>query len=167
MLLLLFMGGCAMGTADFTPLADAARAGDVSKIRALCARGADPNEAAGQNTWTPLLHAIHKNQIASVTALLQCGAKIDAASPGGTTPLIMAAGYGNREMVRLLLEHGASADSRDREGRVALDYALTGVTDIDDFTWFRCQNDTAALLRPVSPAAQKASVRWAKMKGCA
>ena len=44
---------------------------------------------------------------------------------------MMAAGYGNRPMVALLLERGAKADVRDRSGAVALDYALTGMTDVD------------------------------------
>src|SRR5207247_11010308 len=66
--------GCVRPYAQFTPLADAARAGDLATIRTLIAHGADPNEAAGQNHWSPLLHAIHKHQNASVEALLDSGA---------------------------------------------------------------------------------------------
>ena len=51
---------CNVGPHGFTPLIDAARTGDVASVRHLIAQGADPNEAAGQNNWTPLLHAIRE-----------------------------------------------------------------------------------------------------------
>jgi ankyrin repeat protein len=165
--LALLLVACSVRHNGFTPLANAAREGDADGIRQLCARGADPDQASGENVWTPLLHAVHKNQLDSVRALLDAGASADSAAPNGTTPLMMAAGYGNRPMVALLLELGADADIRDRSGAVALDYALTGMTDVDAFTFFRCQNDTARVLASVSPEPQHSSRRWAKMKGCA
>src|SRR5258708_3394493 len=84
----------ACGGGPLTTVIVAARNGDAAQIRALAARGADVNERAGVNGWTPLEHAIHKNQLGSVQALLDAGADPNAASPGGMTPLIMAAGYG-------------------------------------------------------------------------
>ena len=39
--------------------------------------------------------------------LLEESAYIDATSPNGTTPLMMAARYGSPEAVKLLLEEGA------------------------------------------------------------
>jgi len=165
--LALLLVACTVRHDGFTPLANAAREGDADSVRQLCARGADPNQPSGEHGWTPLLHAVHKNQLDNVRALLDAGASADIAAPNGTTPLMMAAGYGNRPMVALLLERGAKADVRDHSGAVALDYALTGVTDVDDFTFFRCQNDTAAVLARVSPEPQHSSRRWAKMKGCA
>jgi ankyrin repeat protein len=149
-----------------TPLASAVREGNAKAIAELCARGADPNEPAGGNGWTPLLHAVHTNQPGSVRALLDAGADADLASPNGITPLMMAAGYGRRPIVDQLLRHGAHPGVRDPSGAAALDYALTGMTDIDAFTYFRCQNDTAGALAPVSPQPQKSSLRWAKIKGC-
>lgn len=165
--LLLLVAACSTPGNEFTPLANAARSGDVAAVRTLCAGGADANARTGSNGWTPLLHAVHKNQSGTVAALLDSGAVVDAASPNGTTPLMMAAGYGNREMVALLLRRGATPGQRDGGGAVALDYALTGVTDIDGFTFFRCQNETAGLLRGASPAPQSSSSRWARIKGCA
>src|SRR4029077_19869360 len=88
-------------SSGFTPLADAARAGDIATIRSLIAQGADPNEAAGQNHWSPLLHAIHKGQMHSIEALLDGGADINRVSGDGITPLMMAAGYGYTDIVQL------------------------------------------------------------------
>ena len=164
--LALLFTACSVRTNEFTPLADAARMGNAKTIADLCARGANPDELSGEYRWTPLLHAVHKNQLESVRALLDAGANPNLATPSGMTPMMMAAGYGNRPIVGLLLRRGARTDVRDHSGAVALDYALTGITDIDDFTFFRCQNDVAGVLVDVSPEPQKSSVRWAKMKGC-
>ncbi|MBK5292551.1 MAG: ankyrin repeat domain-containing protein [Acidobacteriia bacterium] len=59
-------------------MAWAARTGDVQAIRTLLQAGADPEEASGMNHWTPLMHAIHKNQRGSVVSLLDGGAKVNA-----------------------------------------------------------------------------------------
>lgn len=164
---LLLLAACAAPRVQLSPLVEAARAGDVATVRSLCARGASPDAPSGENGWTPLMHAIHKGRTRTVAALLDAGAQPDLAAPNHLTPLMMAAGYGQRESVALLLRHGARPDVRDLDGAVALDYALTGLTDIDDFTFFGCHDDTTAMLREVSPQPQKSSLRWAKMKGCA
>ncbi|MGZ4811077.1 MAG: ankyrin repeat domain-containing protein [Thermoanaerobaculia bacterium] len=149
-----------------SPLVGAARTGDVAMVRQLLARGADPNAPDGVNDWTPLLHAIHKAQPATIAALLDGGADVNRASPSGETPLMMAAGYGYSGIVKMLLSRGADPSRRDHHGETALDYALAGMSDVDRFTFFSCQNDTVALLanRGVQPAA--ASVRWANLKRC-
>ena len=150
----------------FTPLANAAREGDIAQIRTLVARGADPNEAVGVNNWPPLMHAIHKNQIAAVAALLDVRANPNAAAPTGETPLMMAAGYGQTAIVQLLLKRGADPRLTDRRGESALDWALTGTNDIDDLTLFRCQDETARVLIAAGAHAKAASVRFARLKGC-
>lgn len=141
----------ACGGVPVTPLAAAAREGDAAQIRALAAKGADLNEPAGGNGWTPLEHAVYKNQIRSVQALLDAGADPNAASPGGTTPLIMAAGYGYTPIVELLLHSGANPRLTDRNGHNALDAAISGTGDIDRFTLFDCQKLTMDALRHAAP----------------
>lgn len=146
-------------------LVGAARRGDAATVRALVARGADPNASAGVNSWTPLEHAIHKQQIDSVAALLDAGADPNRSDPHGTTPLMMAAGYGYTSIVGLLLRRGADPKLRDRDGATALDLAVTGVADIDRFTMFDCQNDTLKLLRAAgAPSGTGSTI--AKLKKC-
>jgi ankyrin repeat protein len=164
--ILLIFTSCVLRHDEMSPLVTAARDGDVRTIRLLCERGADPDQPSGGNDWTPLVHAIHKNQPGSVAALLEAGASVDRATPSGMTPLMMAAGYGYADIVKVLLAHRANPRVRDAEGGAAVDYALTGMTDIDDFTWLRCQNETAHLLARVSPPPTASARRWSHMKHC-
>ena len=159
---------CVHTHSDFTPLADAARAGDVATIRSLIAHGADPNEAAGQNNWSPLLHAIHTGQIRSVEALLDGGADINRLSGDGVTPLMMAAGYGYTDIVQLLLKRGANPRIAGPDGVRALDLAVVGVADIDRFTLFQCQSDTVNVLRGADPSMSVSprAMLWARTKRC-
>ncbi|MCU1348142.1 MAG: hypothetical protein JWO56_1172 [Acidobacteria bacterium] len=153
----------------FPALIDAARDGDVAQIRALVKAGADPNALLMANTqWTPLLHAIHRNQLASVGTLLDVGADPNRGNPEGMTPLMFAAGYGQTPIVKLLLRRGANALLRDKRGDTALDYALTGTTDIDRFTWFSCHDETARLIASAAPRLRPSpgAARWASVKGC-
>src|ERR1043165_9625531 len=89
-----------------TSFIGAVRSGNVAEVRQKLAQGADPNAPDGVNDWTPLLHAIHKNQLGSVEALLDGHADPNRAV-NGLTPLMMAAGYGYTPIVRLLLARGA------------------------------------------------------------
>jgi hypothetical protein len=155
--------------AAFSDLANAARAGDAAGIRQLVARGADPNAPSGGNSWTPLLHAIHTHQNASVSALLDAGADVNRADHEGITPLMMAAGYGYDDTVRLLLERKADARLKRRNGETALDWAMSGMTDIDRWTFFDCQDSTARLLCSAAPgvAPTAGAKRWVRIKRCA
>src|SRR5690348_2807456 len=95
------LAGCGTRT-DLPPLVAAVRDGRTDLIPGLVKSGADPNQRAGINGWTPLLHAIHKNQKESVIALLDAGADVNARGASGKTPLMMAAGYGYTEIVNVL-----------------------------------------------------------------
>ena len=55
--------------------------------------------------------------------LLDRGADIDAASPNGTTPLMMAAQYGADDSVKLLLQRGADLSKRNQRGLGPVDFA--------------------------------------------
>ena len=82
-------------------LVAAARAGNAEAIPKLAAADANLDRPSGVNEWTPLQHAVHKNQLSAVKALLASGA-----SP--QSGLIMAAGYGQADIVKALLEAGAN-----------------------------------------------------------
>lgn len=147
---LLLLGACSRP--PVAPIAAAARSGDTAAIASLAAAGADLNIQSGVNGWTPLQHAIHKHQPASVRALLDAGARVDATSPAGLTPLMMAAGYGYDGMLSLLLDHGANPSTARPDGATALDLAVQGVSDIDRFTLTACQYSTVQLLWTRAPA---------------
>jgi ankyrin repeat protein len=50
-------------------------------------------------------------------------AYIDAESPNGSTPLMMAAMYGSSETVKVLLDAGADTSIKNALGLTALDFA--------------------------------------------
>jgi len=166
---LLSLAVTACSGVPMTPLIDAARDGDTTTIRALVAHGASPNETGGVNGWTPLEHAVHKNQLQSIETLLDAGADPNIADRNGTTPLIMAAGYGNTPLVEVLLRRGANPHLTNREGQNALDAALSGTSDIDRFTLFDCQSSTVATLRRADPSlslrATGQLAKWVKKCG--
>jgi len=60
-----------------------------------------------------LLTAARKGDLASVKALLQQGAMLEAKTPYGQTPLYLAAMSGREEVVAFLLDKGANAAVRD------------------------------------------------------
>ena len=80
----------APGAHGLTPLAAAARGGRVDAIELLLSRGADPHRGCGVKGWTPLLHALHKNQSAAAVRLM---ATCTAPSAELDDALFMAAGY--------------------------------------------------------------------------
>ena len=133
------------------PLIGAARSGDTQTIMKLLSAGADPNQRWGVNGWTPIMHAIHKNQKASVEALLAGGADLNARGDGGITALMMAAGYGYAGIVQLLLDRGADPYAETVDGDNALIMAVGGVPDIDKFTVGKCQAQTVAALLKKAP----------------
>ena len=148
--LLLGAAGCCCYDRTST-LIGASRNGDTKAVAALIQAGAEPNRPGGVNGWPPLMHAIHKNQPQSVRTLLAMGANPNVSGNDGTTPLMMAAGYGFEGIVRDLLDHGADPSARHPDGSTALDFAVSGVPDIDRFTVRDCQTATVRLLLERAP----------------
>jgi Ankyrin repeats (many copies) len=54
------------------------------------------------------------------------GANVNLAGGHGDTPLMLAAGYGHTDIVRILLEHGANAHATLPNGENAVDRAISG-----------------------------------------
>jgi len=105
-----------------TPLMLAAIKGNLELVKTLVQRGADVNREG----WAPLHYAAsagleHSVEIAAY--LLEESAYIDAASPNGTTPLMMAAQYASEGMVKLLIGEGADVSLRNQQGLNAVDFA--------------------------------------------
>ena len=92
--------------------------------RALCEVLIERQAVINRKGWTPLHYAATKGNIAIMRKLLEENAYIDAESPNGTTPLMMAAYYGSPLSVKLLLEEGADPTLRNQANASALDLAL-------------------------------------------
>jgi len=88
----------------------------------LIAKGADVNKPG----WTPLHYAATHGHISVMNLLLDNHAYIDAASPNGSTPLMMAALYGTPAAVKVLLEAGADPRLKNDQGLTAIDFANRG-----------------------------------------
>ncbi len=104
---------------DESPLMMAALKGHLEIARKLIARDADVNKTG----WAPLHYAATNGHVPVIRLLLDHHAYIDAESPNGTTPLMMAAHYGSPEAVKLLLEAGADSALKNKLGLTALDFA--------------------------------------------
>jgi hypothetical protein len=95
---------------------------DVRTVNALLARGFDPNalDPKGQNGLFLALRAEAPKVAAALLA--HPDLKVDAASPHGETPLMMAALRGSLEWTQRLIERGAAIN---REGWTPLHYAAS------------------------------------------
>jgi uncharacterized protein len=105
-----------------SPLMMAALKGRLELARRLIERKAEVNKPG----WTPLHYAATNADGASLAVtrlLLEHHAYIDAESPNGSTPLMMAAHYGHPSVVKLLLEEGADPMLKNQQGLTAIDFA--------------------------------------------
>jgi hypothetical protein len=104
---------------DESALMLASLQGLTELCKQLIAKDADVNKPG----WAPLHYAATHGHLAVMTLLLDNDAYIDAASPNGTTPLMMAARYGTPSAVKLLLEAGADPMLKNQQGMSAIDFA--------------------------------------------
>jgi ankyrin repeat protein len=129
--------------AGATPFVRAAQSGDTELMRLLLAYGADPHLATdfGDTALTTAAgigwvegvtyeHSAAEN-LAAVKLLLNLGLDPNAANHDGRTPLMGAALKGRSEVVRLLVDHGAILETRDRGSRDT----DTNVSKIAGHTW--------------------------------
>jgi hypothetical protein len=132
-----------------TPFFRAAFGGDVEVMKLLLAHGADPNIPTKDHT-TPLMalagvgytlaidhHRSAREDMEALRLLLELGADVNASNDQGMTPLMGAAHRGANQEIRVLVEHGARLDARDKgtycgdarrtcsgPGMLALNYAI-------------------------------------------
>ena len=154
----------------FTALVSAAREAPSESVRLLLDAGADPLRRAGVNGWTSLQHAAHKGRTDNV-ALLLGAASFPAADRNDA--LVMAAGYGNPGMVRVLLAGGADPRA-EAKGARALPNAVGGAWDIDA-RYQGCAAHTEVVkellaaapdLRLGDDAADQRALAYARKQGC-
>lgn len=168
----LLAAGCTPPAASFTALAGPAREGDLATMQRLIAAGANPNETdPGGNHWTPLLHAIHKEQPAAVDLLIRSGADPTLATANGFSPLLMAVGTGNATIVRRLLAAGADP----REDNEIFRSAISGgaLSDLDNPLLGRCNPEVVKALLQRAPdlrlrgiAGGRVALLFARLNHC-
>lgn len=115
----------AVNAANETPLMMAALRGHVEWMRRLIQRGAQVH----RDGWAPIHYAASGPEVEPVEVMLKAGAPLDAASPNGSTPLMMAAAYGAIDAARLLLRRGADARLLNQRGLSAADFARSAGRD--------------------------------------
>ena len=105
------------------PLMMAALKEQTALVEQLLACGAAINKPG----WSPLHYAAASAKTDILAILLAHDSDLNAASPNGTTPLMMAARYGSPHSVKLLLAAGANPELKNQNGLSALDFARQGV----------------------------------------
>ena len=104
------------GTDGKTPLTCATLGGHAALTEELLRRGADvearsstflPFENREDFGWHPLHYAADRRHALLVQLLLTAGARVDAETREGTTPLMLAVHRGDEDCIRLLLLAGA------------------------------------------------------------
>lgn len=123
-------------------LIDAAKIGNVKKVRSALAEGANVN-AKDNDGHTALIYAAGVGHADVAKLLLDKGANIEAKAKDkwGGTALIYAAMYGNADVVKLLLDKGANIEAKDNNGETALFWAAeSGYADTVKLLLDRCAN---------------------------
>ncbi|MCL5437047.1 MAG: ankyrin repeat domain-containing protein [Candidatus Dependentiae bacterium] len=116
---------------------------------------------------TPLHYAAALGKLKAIEAFLANGAELEARMEGGSTPLLRAVFRRQREVVKLLLKHGADINAKDNRGRgflhIAVDnddvelinYILTEKKlDVDTKDFWCSRGNDSYKLRALRPLVQ-------------
>jgi hypothetical protein len=92
------------------PLHEAAKEGDLAKVKSLIAEGSDVN-VGDENGLTPLHLAAYRGHKDVAEVLIINGANVNAADKTDSTPLHLAANKGHKDVAELLILNGANANA--------------------------------------------------------
>ncbi|OQD78652.1 hypothetical protein PENDEC_c001G06100 [Penicillium decumbens] len=92
---------------------------DVESLRRVIALAHEYGQFSDNFLRVGLMRSAERGCVSATEFLLMQGAKTDVAS-NRLSPLLRAVERDHYQIVRLLLDHGASSDSTDKEGRTAL-----------------------------------------------
>ena len=108
----------------YTLLHQAAYKGDVETVQLLLNKGAEYKK--GCNGETPLMRCAYGSGSVEIARLLTRGREdwLYDTDLNGTTPLIVAAGYGKIDLVKYFVQKGMPVDLTDADGDTALGLAV-------------------------------------------
>jgi hypothetical protein len=159
-----------------TPFLRAAQSGDVTLMKLLLARGADPKIFTAHNV-TPLSVASgigwtegitfewsEGQTLEAVKMCLDLGIDPNVADEDGRTALHGAAHKGRTEVIQLLVDHGAKLDAQDGGSRDSVNGALLGKKWIP-LDWSRGLVRVGVQSAIPHPEAEKLLVKLMTAKG--
>jgi ankyrin repeat protein len=126
----MILAGCLVAAAADVHAAeihDAARKGDLARVRELIAGEPAQVNSRDRNGSAPLHHAAMSGHLDIVRMLLEQNAEIDLADKQGSTPLHAACMRFQPAVARLLVDRGAKVNVRDQWGHTALANAVSSV----------------------------------------
>lgn len=103
---------------------DAARGGDLARVRALVEADSGQMEVKSVSNKTPLIFAAQGGHLEVVAYLIGMGADLNARNAANETSLIYAVYFGHADVVEYLLDHGADPNITSSGGDTALDLAV-------------------------------------------
>jgi ankyrin repeat protein len=156
LLALLLIGFVAPLIAADAPMIEAARRGDIARVRSLLSQKADVNEVAVDGA-TALHLAVQREDAPMVDLLLRSGANVKAANRYGVTPLYIATLNGNASLLERLLDAGADPNATMPDGEpLLMTAARTGKVEALEKLIAR-----GADVRAHEPAKGQSALMWA------
>ena len=126
---------------------DAAKGGDVEKIKALLKANPELVSMKDRSGKTPLHSAAAKGHKNVADLLLAKGADVNAKDNAGLTPLHCAAANEHKNVAELLLAKGADVNAKSKNGNTPLKEAVAECVKLPNLSgWDSCRNG-----RPVKP----------------
>lgn len=147
-----------------SPIAEAARAGDLSQSRELIIAGADVNLAEPDGT-TALLWAVYRSSTELVQLLLDAGADPNVANGLDITPLLQASRYGDAGMISALLAKGAMPGGAELGVEVRVESSLMAAARSGSVAAVKVLLDAGANPKRTEPLDNQTALMWATAEG--
>jgi len=134
-------------------LALACELGDEPLFKSLMDSRPNLIETLSQNEYRKIADAAQSNNTPAVKLMAATGWPVDFPGQHGLSPLHWAAWHGNPEMVKHLLRHGASLESRGNEWDIT---PLTSALHGSEHGWHKDTGDYGATVEALLQAGAKA-----------